>query len=53
MACGLLLVGEGRQEALDLAQDICVQIGQYFQIQVRYSIKCVCGCMGATQQGAS
>lgn len=27
------MAGETRPEALDLAQDICVQIGQYFQIQ--------------------
>ncbi|KAI8467621.1 MAG: farnesyl diphosphate synthase [Monoraphidium minutum] len=33
VACGLLLAGETRPEALDLARDICVEIGQYFQIQ--------------------
>ena len=33
VACGLLLAGEARPEALSLAREICVQIGQYFQIQ--------------------
>ncbi|GBF93349.1 farnesyl diphosphate synthase [Raphidocelis subcapitata] len=36
VACGLLLAGEARPEALDLARGICVDIGQYFQIQDDY-----------------
>jgi hypothetical protein len=32
VACGLLLAGESRPEALDLARGICVDIGQYFQV---------------------
>jgi geranylgeranyl pyrophosphate synthase len=34
VACGLLLAGETRPEALDLARDVCLEIGQYFQVGV-------------------
>lgn len=36
VAAGLLLAGEGRPEAFALAQDICVEMGRYFQIQDDY-----------------
>lgn len=36
VAAGLVLAGEARQEAYDLAQQICVEMGQYFQIQDDY-----------------
>eukprot|EP00879_Flechtneria_rotunda_P022682 GHRR01023954.1.p1 GENE.GHRR01023954.1~~GHRR01023954.1.p1 ORF type:complete len:164 (+),score=64.70 GHRR01023954.1:628-1119(+) len=36
VAAGLVLAGETRQEAFDLAQQICVEMGQYFQIQDDY-----------------
>eukprot|EP00775_Hariotina_reticulata_P012243 gene12243-12380_t len=36
VAAGLLLSGETRAEAFDLARQICVEMGQYFQIQDDY-----------------
>lgn len=33
VASGLVLAGETRQEAYDLAQQICVEMGQYFQVR--------------------
>jgi farnesyl diphosphate synthase len=32
VAAGLVLAGETRSEAYDLAQRICVEMGQYFQV---------------------
>jgi hypothetical protein len=32
VASGLVLAGETRPEAFDLAQQICVEMGQYFQV---------------------
>ena len=34
VACGLLIGGVGQPEALDLAKNICVEMGQYFQVPV-------------------
>eukprot|EP00878_Enallax_costatus_P031017 GHUV01033844.1.p1 GENE.GHUV01033844.1~~GHUV01033844.1.p1 ORF type:complete len:193 (+),score=70.64 GHUV01033844.1:173-751(+) len=36
VACGLVLAGESRPEAFKLAQQICIEMGQYFQIQDDY-----------------
>lgn len=32
-ACGMLLGGITDQAAFDLAKDICIQMGQYFQVR--------------------
>jgi farnesyl diphosphate synthase len=32
VAAGLLLAGETRHEAFSLAQQVCVEMGQYFQV---------------------
>lgn len=36
VACGLLIGGAGSDSSLELAKDICVRMGQYFQIQDDY-----------------
>lgn len=33
VACGLLIGGVGKPEALELAKTICVEMGQYFQVR--------------------
>lgn len=32
VACGLVVAGKGDAESLKLAKDICIQMGQYFQV---------------------
>lgn len=32
VACGLILAGKGGGQDLQLAKDICLQMGQYFQV---------------------
>lgn len=53
VACGLLLAGETRQEALDLARDICVEIGQYFQVGRKMGASMGGRQMGGVKEGAS
>lgn len=35
VACGLLIGGAGSDESLELAKDICVRMGQYFQVSLQ------------------
>jgi hypothetical protein len=53
VACGMVLAGKAQPEALKLANDICIEMGRYFQVRWRLGgLGGLWGCGGGVCGGA-